>query len=428
MLRPWLTWLKIGKLAKYKLFVKLINMSFIYKQGKIPPTPHTEFYSEEGVLALEEIHGSQGFGGPWSRKLHYRCYPTEQKSQPVNADFSMPDNPIDIKVLEPYVIQTGKIPFEGNALSSRKILIAGNNTRIGVAKFTESMKDDSFFRNGEMHELLFIQDGNGILKTDFGNLNFKKNVYVVIPKGTTYRIELESKKCFIFSIESKRLIDWPKHYLNSAGQAHMSAPIVETEIDTPVLQKPIDQEGSYPIYVQHNRGMITKLELDHHPFDVIGWEGSLYPFVFDIKNHHGIARAIHVSPPAHQTFESGDIPNGGFAVCSFVPQPNGWHEKEVPAPYAHYNIDSDEVMFFANTDYGPRKDILEEGTLTFHPSGTPHSPHGKAAAKSLSSRGKMSNRLAVMMDTFMEDLYITSVGWDYRDKEYATSWHKAKNK
>src|SRR5690606_39240855 len=160
-------------------------------------------------------------------------------------------------------------------------------------------------------------------------------------------------------------------------------------IDTPVLGDPIDERGEFPLYVRHHGGRVTRLVLDHHPFDVIGWEGALYPFIFDIKNHHGIAREIHTAPPVHQTFQSGNVPYNGFSVCSFVPQMEGWHPKEVVAPYAHYNVDSDEAMFFCNTSYGARKSVLKDGTLTFHPSSLPHSPHGKSAEASLKNRATM---------------------------------------
>src|SRR3989304_1248218 len=91
-------------------------------------------------------------------------------------------------------------------------------------------------------------------------------------------------------------------------------------------------------------GKIPTPPLGHHPFGGGGWEGALSPFVFDVRSHHGIAREIHTAPPMHQTFQSGNVPNNGFSLCSFVPLMGGWHPKEVPAPYAHYNPDSDALM------------------------------------------------------------------------------------
>jgi homogentisate 1,2-dioxygenase len=403
-------------------------MAAIIKRGTIPKTPHTEHYHFEGVLALEEIHGTLGFGGPWSRKMHVRSYPTEQVQEPVQADFSFRTKiPEEAKLLRPYMVQTKSIPNEGNALTGKKVLFKGPDTRVCTLKTQESYPENVFFRNGEKHEIYYFHKGKGSFQSEYGEIKFRPETYLIVPKGTTYRIDVE-EELYVLLFESKYLVEWPDSYLNHAGQATMMSPVVETEIELPELLDPIDQRGEFPIFVQHAEGQVTKTVLGHHPFDLCGWEGALYPFLFDINNHHGIAREIHVAPPAHQTFQAGVAPYSGFALCSFVPQPEGWHKKEVPVPYAHYNVDSDEVMFFCNTSYGARKGVLEEGTLTFHPGACPHSPHGDAAKNSLPNRGRMSQRLAVMMDTFFESLQVTETALKYADLGYTTSWDESKTK
>ncbi|MEZ4815162.1 MAG: homogentisate 1,2-dioxygenase [Bdellovibrionota bacterium] len=398
----------------------------IAKRGSLPTTPHTEFYFIPGVLALEEIHGSYGFGGPWARKMHVRKYPTEVKNEPKIAEFNFIPKEREEKSLQPYLIHSADIPYEGDALISRKCLLWGTNTKISMLKTEKSFPKDKYFRNGDGHEIFFVQDGEALVSTEYGELHVRKNHYVVIPKGTTYRIDLKSEKLWLLVVESKFLIEWPPHYMNHSGQAHMMAPIVETEINLPELGAPKDEQGEFTVYVQHGGGQVTELAMSHHPFDVCGWEGALYPYSFDIANHHGIARAIHSAPPQHQTFQSGQAPYFGFAICSFVAQPEGWHPRDVAAPYAHFNVDSDEMMFFSNVNYGARKSVLKEGTMTFHPGACPHSPHGNAAEKSLDEKGKMSSRLAVMLDTFFEPLNVSQYAVQYSDKEYSTSWYKAR--
>lgn len=396
----------------------------ITKRGTLPGTPHTEFYYIPGTLALEEIHGSYGFGGPWSRKMHVRKYPTEIKSTPKAASFNfMPEETKD-KTLHPYLIHTGDIPYKGDALTGRHCLLWGTSTKISMIKAKESFPENKFFRNGEAHEIFFVQEGEGKLLSEYGELTFRKNHYVIVPKGATYRIELTSPELWLLVVESKFLIEWPPHYMNHGGQAHMMAPIVETEIAIPELPTPKDEQGEFSIFVQHGGGHLTEMVLGHHPFDVCGWEGALYPYVFDVANHHGIARSIHTAPPVHQTFQSGQAPYFGFSICSFVGQPDGWDKRDVPAPYAHFNVDSDEMMFFCNVNYGARKGVLQDGTMTFHPASCPHSPHGNAAEKSLTDRGKMSDRLAVMLDTFFEPLKVSTFAEKFSDKEYSTSWFR----
>ena len=399
-------------------------MVVIIKKGNLPKTPHTEFYAIPDVLSLEEIHGTYGFSGPHTRKLHIRSYPTEQSKPPQKADFNLLLELASDFLLQPFHILGSKLPTGGNAFTSRKPLLYGLSTVISISKPDKSCEENRFFRNGEKHEIYFVQDGEGTLKTEYGNLLFRPGLYLIIPKGTIYQIELKSKNAFFFIMESSYPITFPPHYMNSAGQATLMAPVVETEIEVPEFKNPIDKEGEFYIYVKHSGGNITCLTLGHHPFDIVGWEGAVYPFGFDIKNHHGIAREIHTAPPVHQTFQSGQVPFNGFSICSFVSQMEGWHPKDIGAPFAHSNVDSDEVMFFSSANYGAREGVIKPGAITFHPSGVPHSPHGNAALASIKGRGKMNDRLAVMLDTYFESLQVTEFAYNYRDKNYSTSWYR----
>ena len=402
-------------------------MTVIVKKGNIPATPHTEYYSIPDVLALEEIHGSYGFNGPYTRKIHVRSYPTEQSKLPKVADFSLSSKVASDKALQPYHILTQNIPFEKDFIRSRKPLLMGAKTAVSVSKPKLSMNENEFFKNGERHEILYVQDGSGILKTEYGELNIRKGLYLIIPKGTIYKVDLTSSEAFFLIIESQFPITFPPHYMNKLGQATLMSAVVETEIDIPKFQEPIDKKGEYTLCVKHNGGNITAITLSHHPFDIAGWEGAFYPFGFHIDNHHGVSREIHTAPPMRQTFQSGDGNSYGFSICSFKSQMEGWHPKDIPAPYAHSNVDSDEVLFFSSSNYTAREGVIGEGSITLHPGAIPHSPHGDAALRSIKERAKVNNMLAVMIDTFFEDLLVTEVGYEYRDKEYALSWYKAAN-
>ena len=219
-------------------------MAMIVRKGTVPSTPHTEFYAIPNVLAREEIHGSYGFSGAWSRKLHVRFYPTEQVKPPKKGKFDLvPEFPPEADILQPYHIFTARIPFEGDALSSRKPIVHGPRTSISVSKPTESMPVDTFFRNGERHEVYFVQDGEGVVRSEYGDLKFRKDVYVAIPKGTTYRIDLTSPKAWFLLVESIYPITFAPHYLNKEGQATLMSPVVETEIEVE-SPPPQDQEAS----------------------------------------------------------------------------------------------------------------------------------------------------------------------------------------
>jgi homogentisate 1,2-dioxygenase len=398
-------------------------MALIVKRGSVPKTPHTEFYAEEGLLSLEEIHGVYGFSGAYSRKMHVRRYPTEQVLPPKSAG-AMKPAAADLP-LQPIHVLTGRIPYGPDFTRSRKCLFFGPQTAVSIAKPSKSTPQDEFFRNGEAHELFFVQDGKGALVSEYGELPFHPGQYLIVPKGTTYQVLLKTPNAWFFIVESLYPLHFAPHYLNPHGQATLSAPVVETEIGVPELGKPRDEKGRFPILIKHNGGKLSRITLGHHPFDVAGWEGALYPFSFDSADHHSVAREIHTAPPARQTFQAGQAPYSGFSICTFRGQIEGWHPKDIPAPYAHSNVDSDEVMFFSNTSYGARKGVIEPGSLTFHPGALPHSPQGDAARKSMESRGKMSDYLAVMLDTFFETLQPSKTALQFCDRKYPLSWARA---
>ena len=132
--------------------------------------------------------------------------------------------------------------------------------------------------------------------------------------------------------------------------------------------------------------------LDRHPFDVVGWDGYVWPYTFNADDFEPRAGRFHLPPPAHQTFQGQN-----FVICTFAPRMLDWDPQAVTLPYHHSNIQSEEVMFYADGDYAARKGV-DVGMITLHPSG---SRTGRSRARSRSSLGaKRTDELAVMWDTF----------------------------
>ena len=125
--------------------------------------------------------------------------------------------------------------------------------------------------------------------------------------------------------------------------------------------------------------------LDRHPFDVVGWDGYVWPYTFNADDFEPRAGRFHLPPPAHQTFQG---PN--FVICTFAPRMLDWDPEAVTLPYHHSNIQSEEVMFYAAGDYAARKGV-DVGFITLHPSGLPHGPQPGAVEKAL---GKTLDRRA----------------------------------
>jgi homogentisate 1,2-dioxygenase len=165
------------------------------------------------------------------------------------------------------------------------------------------------------------------------------------------------------------------------------------------------------------RGGYQDYVLDYHPFDVVGWDGYVYPYTFNIADFEPKAGRLHQPPPAHQTFQGP-----GFVICSFCPRMLDWDDEAIVLPYHHSNVQSEEVMYYVDGDYAARKGV-DIGTITLHPSGLPHGPQPGAVERALGK--KSTDELAVMWDTF-RPLRLAAL-WQEVDKpEYAMSWNPDK--
>ena len=272
---------------------------------------------------------------------------------------------------------------------------------------------DSLYRNGHGDEVLFIHSGSGELKSNFGNLNLTVGDYVVIPRGVIWQITV-NKSMRILVTESSGPIKTPTRYRNQFGQLLEHSPFSERDIRTPKFSKPVD-DRSVEIEVKLENGIQT-YGYEHHPFDLIGWDGYYFPYVFNINDFMPITGKIHQPPPVHQTFQGS-----GFVICSFVPRLFDYHPKSVPAPYAHSNVDSDEIIYYIEGQFMSRKGIEKE-SITYHPMGLPHGPHPGKIEESLGS--EETNELAVMIDTF-KPLNMTESALDFDDDKYPYSWIKS---
>jgi homogentisate 1,2-dioxygenase len=172
------------------------------------------------------------------------------------------------------------------------------------------------------------------------------------------------------------------------------------------------ERGQFEVRVKV-RDRITRHILDHHPFDVIGWDGYLYPWIFNIDDFEPITGRIHQPPPVHQTFEARN-----FVVCSFVPRLFDYHPQGIPAPYSHSNVNSDEVIYYAEGNFMSRKGI-ERGDISLNTYGLPNGPQPGMTEASIGA--EKTEELAVMVDTFYP-LHITKQALELEKPEYMASW------
>jgi homogentisate 1,2-dioxygenase len=378
-----------------------------YRQlGKIPRKRHTIFRKEDGTLYREQVMGTKGFSGTQSILYHVHM-PTEVVKAEKIIPF-LPDYEAE-GVLRHRHFYTPELKTTGNALEAREYLMGNSDLLIGTAHVTAPM--ESFYRNGDGDEMLFIHHGSGKLETMFGTLNYRPGDYLVIPIGTIYRLRPDSETKILF-VESYSQITTPRRYRNEYGQLLEHSPFCERDIRGPETLETFDEKGNFEVLTK-TRGYLHQHILGHHPFDVVGWDGYLYPWAFNIEDFEPITGRVHQPPPVHQTFEGHN-----FVVCSFVPRMYDYHPEAIPAPYFHSNVNSDEMLYYVEGNFMSRKGI-KQGSISLHPSGIPHGPHpGKAEA----SIGKKETlELAVMIDTF-RPLKVFKKAEEIEDKNYMYSW------
>jgi homogentisate 1,2-dioxygenase len=220
-------------------------------------------------------------------------------------------------------------------------------------------------------------------------------------------------------VEAHGHVTIPDTYLSPRGQLREGAPFCERDLRAPVFAESAEDAFGAPPYevLVRNRGGWSALDHLHHPFDVVGWDGCLFPYAFDIADFEPIVGAVHQPPPVHQTFAGP-----GFVVCSFVPRPLDFWPGEAKVPYHHSNADSDELLFYSAGDYASRAGSgIGVGSISVHPSGFVHGPH--PGAVEAAAEASATNELAVMVDTF-HPLGFTELARSISDPSYPTTWSR----
>jgi homogentisate 1,2-dioxygenase len=383
-------------------------MTYYYKLGNIPPKRHTQFRQPDGSLYQEEVMGIHGFSGIQSILYHINP-PTAVRQLEVAEKIEIPYE--EQGALRPRHLRSAEIEAGGDVINGRIPLMGNSDVVLYVARPTEAMPYWYKFAHGD--DVIFVHDGTGVLESQFGLLRYRPGDYLVIPTGVIWRLLPDTGvEQRMLMIESYGHIVPPKRYLNNYGQFLEHSPYCERDIRTPEELVTHDEKGEFEVRVKA-RGNLTRFIYGHHPLDVVGWDGHLWPFAFNIADFEPITGRIHQPPPVHQTFDGP-----GFVVCSFVPRLFDYHPLAIPAPYAHSNVDSDEVLYYVEGDFMSRKGV-ERSSFTIHPNGIPHGPHPGRYEGSIGK--EKTDEYAVMVDTF-RPLRLTKYALPLEDEGYAYSW------
>jgi homogentisate 1,2-dioxygenase len=377
-------------------------------RGEVPKKRHIVFEKPNGDLYSEEVVSAEGFSDIYSIVYHNHA-PTKvlkiDKPLDVIPEIAVSNN-LQNRSFNGFSIQP-----EDDYLKSRRIVLTNDDVNLILAAPKKSMIE-YFFKNAQSDEMIFIHQGSGILKTVYGELEYKEGDHLIIPRGTNYQFAFENTINRMFIVESKQPLRFPRRYMNKSGQLLEHSPYYERDIRSPQNLITNDSTGDFLIKIKRD-DMIFPYHYQTHPFDAIGWDGYLYPFAISIHDFEPITGRIHQPPPVHQTFETSTM-----VTCAFVPRLYDYHPKAIPAPYNHSNIDSDEVLYYVDGDFMSRNNI-EQGQITLHPMGIPHGPHPGAVNRSIGQ--KETQEYAIMVDTF-KPLKLTTAALEIEDPDYYKSW------
>lgn len=382
------------------------------KLGSLPRKRHIAHRAEPGFrgegIYYEEVVTTAGFGRAYSVLYHMRP-PTRVRRVEPGGDW--PLELVDQPVLRHHHLRTGHLAPKGDPITGRVPLLA--NADVVMSRCRPVEPQAALFRNAAADEVVFVHRGQGRLLSMFGPLPVRPFDYVVIPRCTTYQWEFDAgSKPDLLVFESTGDLGIPPRYLNPDGQLRLGAPFSERDLHGPRETLVIDREEETSLVIKDG-ARLTRYALAQHPFDVVGWDGLVYPYTFNADDFEPITGTVHQPPPVQQTFEAP-----GFVICTFAPRMLDTHPEAIKVPYAHSNVESDEVLYYVRGRFGSRRGV-EESSVTLHPHGIPHGPHpGTIAASRTLTR---TDELAVMMDTF-RPLKLTRQALEWDDPAYPLSW------
>ncbi len=375
--------------------------------GEVAAKHHIQLRGADGELRFEECFTRDGFDGPYTIMYHLRRPHTQRVAQ---AEHGWPA-PVAVpaRALAKRHYKTGELAKQnGPQVNCRVPLVFNSDVTCGVAFPTA--EDPVYVVNGDADDLVYVHEGGGTLRSLLGDVEFSQGDYVFVPRGLLHRfIPKGEQHWFWFSLPGG--LHLPKQWRNEVGQLRMDAPYSERDFKRPQLKPPFDEK--IRAMVVRRDGMWHGFTLEYSPFDVVGWDGSVYPWAFPILAFQPRVSSVHLPPTWHGTFAAR-----GALICSFVPRPVDFDPRAIPCPYPHSSTHCDEILFYCDGNFTSRKGV-GPGSISHHPMGVPHGPHPGAYERSIGT--KETNELAVMIDTFLP-LQTTGAALTIEDAAYHDSF------
>jgi homogentisate 1,2-dioxygenase len=377
--------------------------------GQVPKKHHLQLRDDQGHLHFEECITQDGFEAPYTIAYH-RHAPHRQLPITTQHGWSGRVAAGPRGLLKRHFVSP-KLAAGGAALDRRVPVLFNADVTLGIVKPTEA--DGAYFSNADGDDLFFVQQGGGVLRTVLGDLPFGKDDYVYVPRGIVHRfLPTEGLAQEWLWVEARGSgFHLPRQWRNGVGQLRMDAPFCHRDFRKVSFVGPLD-EGLREVVVKR-QDTFHGFTVKESPLDVVGWDGTVYPWVFNILDFQPRVGLTHLPPTWHGTFAAK-----GALVCSFVPRPVDFHPEAIPCPYPHSSVDVDEFIFYCRGNFTSRRGV-GPGSMSFHPAGIPHGPHPGAYEASLGTTH--TSELAVMLDCALP-LEATPAAVGIEDVNYQASF------
>ncbi|WP_299587779.1 homogentisate 1,2-dioxygenase [uncultured Microbulbifer sp.] len=341
-------------------------------EGKTSRQAHADFPPN----TFEREMGKEGFFGPCTH--FYHSHPPTGWSE-----FAGP--------MRPHAFDGRKIPHSGNSPWDQRPLLCNKNSLISLWTCREPM--DHLVRNADGDQLLFVHNGSGDLFCDFGHLSIRDGDYILLPRGTLWRLSpTRDEPLELLLIEATS-----GHFqLPEKGILGPNAIFDEAILDVPCIDNAFlaQQEETLWQVVVKARQQLSKITYPFNPLDAVGWTGDNLAVRVNWRDIRPVmSHRYHLPPSAHTTFVGP-----GFVVATFVPRPIESDPDALKVPFFHNNDDYDELIFYHRGNFFSR-DNIHPGMLTLHPTGFTHGPHPKAFAAGAKHARKATDEVAVMIDS-----------------------------
>jgi homogentisate 1,2-dioxygenase len=381
------------------------------QRGIVPDKPHTAF-EVDGRLVYEHCVTRKGFEGIFTIQYHRRPPHWVERQEALGRHPGWAE-PRPLETLRRCHYLSGKLAETATPFLGRRLLLG--NADIGVWVGRPTASEPTLVANADGDELHFVHAGSGRLECALGVVPFAANDYLYVPQAMPHRLVLDGA-AHLLTIEARSPLRIPSQYRSDEGQLSMYAPYTHRDFREPEWPQSGPAAPAAPRrLIVKSGGQLTALELSHDPFDLVGWDGQLWPFAFPILAFQPKTGLVHLPPTIHTTFAGA-----GYVVCSFVPRAVDFHERAIPCPYPHSSPDCDEILFYVSGNFISRKGV-GPGSISLHPRGLPHGPHPGTYEASIGA--KRTEELAVMVDT-LKPLLPTAHAAAIEDEGYNQSWVK----